>query len=132
MLLMILPLHIKAVVILSRMLKTIRTGEGKADEAWIPVGTEPSSNPPHTASTHNAQSRRSSTSTRNSRRISVHTGGSTDKENGFAPRGLPTVGKGYVHRLPKPLKVRIPDDGPMARIHAVCSVGCSALLADLY
>jgi hypothetical protein len=123
MLLMLLPLHIKAVVLLSRMLKSTRIGEGKADEAWIPVGTEPSSPIPPPPSIQNAQTKRSSTSRRHSKRLSVHTGGSTDKENGFAPRGVPTFGKGYSNRLPKPLKLRIPDDGPMARIHDVCSVG---------
>ncbi|TLD25803.1 hypothetical protein E2P81_ATG09460 [Venturia nashicola] len=96
-------------------------GEGTADEAWIPVGTEQPSSPipPPTADIQSAQTKHSTR--RHSKRLSIHTNGSTDRDNGFAPRGVPTFGKGYSHRLPKPLKVRIPNDGLMARIHDVCS-----------
>ncbi|KAE9974813.1 hypothetical protein EG328_003599 [Venturia inaequalis] len=119
MLLMLLPLHIRAVVLLSRMLKTISTGEGKADEAWIPVGTDQPSSPIPPPTIQSAQKKRSIQ--RHPKRLSIHTNGTTDRENGFAPRGVPTFGKAYSHTLPKPLKVRLPDDGPMARIHDVCS-----------
>lgn len=122
MLLMLLPLHVRAVVLLHRMLKDTRTGEGNADEAWIPAGTDQPESPVHPPPTDLQSAQKKRSTRRHSKRLSIHTNGSTDRDHGFAPRGVPTFGKGYSHRLPKPLKVKIPDDGPMARIHDVCSV----------
>ncbi|KIW07704.1 hypothetical protein, variant [Verruconis gallopava] len=38
----------------------------------------------------------------------------------FAPK-RPTVGRSIRHRLPQPLKLKIPSEGPVARMHEVCS-----------
>jgi len=94
---LLLSLHIKVVVVLARMLKTC-SGEGKADENWI-VGDACED---------------TSSSTRSSPK--------SERNTSFAPK-RPTLKGRATSRLPQPLRLKIPNGGPVARIHDVCSVG---------
>lgn len=88
-------MHIKAVVLLSRMIKLRFHAEADEKSEWItsPVGEIPARVP----SPANSQ------------------------KNSFAPKGRPSLGKKLSNKLRQPLTLSIPN-GPAARLHDVCSV----------
>lgn len=94
----LLSLHIRVVVVLARMLKSC-PGEGTADEHWI-AGDALDTSPP--------------SSSRSSPR--------GERGASFAPK-RPTLQSRASSRLPQPLRVKIPNKGPVGKIHEVCSVG---------
>src|SRR4051812_22303977 len=74
---------------------TLRLGEGRADGVWPREGSASGSPISHHDDYTNGQS--------------------------FAPRGPSTFHERLRGRLPQPLRIRIPKDGPVGRIHHVCA-----------
>ena len=110
-----ISLHINVVVLVARMLKacpTVGEGQRTEDEPWI-TATPPSD--PNTPARSVASS--SASRSRAESRTSADDGAYATS---FAPK-RPTIGNRIRHRLPQPLKLRIPDDGPVARMHDLCS-----------
>jgi hypothetical protein len=99
--LLLLSLHIKAVVLLSRMLKVrVRTETQHNQSEWISSPRDEAPSPPPSP---------------------------PQKASSFAPSGRPNLGSNK--KIPQPLRLSIPTSGPVARIHEVCSVCFSLFLS---
>jgi hypothetical protein len=90
--LLLLSFHIKAVVLLSRMLRVnLRAETNHQKDSWItsPLGEAPAKSSP-----------------------------APSQKNSFAPSNQLK----FSQKLPQPLRLSIPTSGPVAKIHEVCSV----------
>jgi hypothetical protein len=91
--LLLLSLHINAVVLLSRMLKLRVRAETQHNQSEW-ISAQVDAAPSPPVT--------------------------PEKKSNFAPSGKPSLGK---KKLPQPLRLSIPNSGPVAKIHEVCSVG---------